>query len=576
MQDIANYIEKTARGAEVCEERALSLSKARLLMIALALTCCFSVLIFRILELSIATTEEMRLLQTAKAPKQDFYLGRADVVDRHNRLLATNLSTASLYANPKEMIDIPNVIKQLTNIFPQLSVDELNAKIDKGRSFVWIKRHLTPKQQQAANDLGIPGLYFAPDQKRVYPQGHLCAHIVGMVDVDGKGIAGLESSFDQLLNEQGIDQLELSIDSRVQNVLHRELSKAMLEQEAEGAAAIVMDANNGEIVAMVSLPDFDPHKLNNTNERSRFFFPTLGVYEPGSVFKALTVAMALEEGLVKLHDSFDVSHKLKMANFTINDYRGKGGILSVPEILLYSSNLGTAQIAMRVGQGRQRQYLEKFGLLQSLNIEIPENASPLYPKQKRWQELSTITISYGHGIAETPLHVVKAFAALINGGKLVEPTLIKQKPNHKPVYEQVLRPETSAVMRKLMRMVVQQGFGKKAEVPGYFVGGKTGTSEKIGRNGRYMKHTNVASFVGAFPMQQPRYVVSVILDAAKPNRKNFGFTTGGMIAAPLAGSIIANIAPILGVYPNAQNDFEQINHELLLPMPPRYQNVAQR
>ncbi len=574
MEILANYIDKPIR-SEVSESRALSLSKARLLIIALALTCCFGLLIARVLELALSTKEDVRRLNNITLT-QDFYLGRADIVDRHNHLLATNLATASLYANPKEMIDIQKAIKQLTSIFPHLTTDELTKRLDINRSFVWIKRHLTPKQQQAANDLGIPGLYFSPDQKRVYPQSNLCAHIVGMVDIDGTGIAGIEASFEQLLNNQGIDKLELSIDSRIQNILHRELTHAMREQEAEGAAAIVMDANNGEIVGMVSLPDFDPHQLHRTSERSRFFFPTLGVYEPGSVFKALTVAIALENGLVNLHDSFDVSHKLKMANFTISDYRGKGGNLSVPEILLYSSNLGTAQIAMRIGQARQRQYLEKFGLLQPVNIEIPENAAPLYPKQKRWQELSTVTISYGHGIAETPLHVVKAFAALVNGGKLVEPTLIKHKPSQSVSYEQVISPQTSEVMRKLMRLVVQKGFGKKAEVDGYFVGGKTGTSEKIDRNGRYLKHSNIASFVGAFPMHNPKYVVSVILDAAKPNRKNMGFTTGGMIAAPLAGNIVANIAPVLDIYPDSEENSSQINQDLLLDLRPRYQNIAQR
>jgi cell division protein FtsI (penicillin-binding protein 3) len=564
------------RIVEVSEERAINMSKARLLVVSFALAFCFATLILRVFDLSLSTTEELHRLHRYHSTKLDFFVDRADIVDCEHRLLATNLSTASLYANPKEMLDIPSVIDELVSVFPDLSKDDLQNKLDTKKNFAWIKRHLTPKQQQQANDLGIPGLYFASDQKRVYPQGNLFAHIVGMVDIDGEGIAGLEASFDGKLKNNEINKLELSLDSRVQDIIHSELQKAMAEHQAEGAAAIVMNANNGEIVAMVSLPDFDPHQAKYASERERFFFPTLGVYEPGSVFKALTVAIALENGLVNLHDNFDVSHKLKLANFTISDYRGRGGSLSVPEILLYSSNLGTAQIAMRVGAAMQRNYLQKLGLLQQTNIELPENASPLYPKQKRWQELSTITISYGHGIAETPLHVVKAFAALINGGKLIEPTLLKQQAEKTPAFEQVISPQTSDLMRKLLRLVVQRGFGKKADVPGYFVGGKTGTSEKIGKNGRYMKNSNVASFVGAFPMNNPQYVISVILDAAKPNAKNHGFTTGGMIAAPLAGNIISNIAPLLEVYPNNAKTYEIINQELYLDPKPNVNNIAQR
>ncbi len=556
--------------------QAILVSRARLKVVTIVVFLAFATLIGRILELNFMTKEDIKIA-TKSRTMDDFGVRRVNILDRNGNLLATNLSTASLFANPTEVIDPAASATKLSRINQDWEYDELLGKLNAEKQFVWLKRHLTPHEQQVIHNLGLPGLYFAADERRIYPQNKLLAHILGFVDIDGNGLAGVERYFHERLTRGGHpgQDLELSIDLRVQSILHEELGNAIQTHNALGGSGLVMDAQTGEMLAMVSLPDFDPHHIEAAVDRQRFNQNTLGVYEMGSMMKLMTVAVGLDTGKVNINDAFDVSQPLKLARFTVHDYRGKGGSLSVPEILIYSSNLGTAQIVGKFGCQHQKDYLRNFGMLSKIDFELPEVATPLHPGDKAWRDINMITISYGHGIAMTPLHVAPAVAAMVNGGVLYRPTLVKQVGG-RPEGKQVIKPSTSDMMRKLMYLVVQYGSGKKAQVPGYYVGGKTGTSEKVS-HGRYNKHANLASFIGTFPVHNPRYVVLIMVDEAKANKLNFGFTTGGMIAAPVAGEIIKRIAPILNVMPyHEEEEIGEINKLLNINFEPRYRQFPRK
>lgn len=538
------------------EDRAIEVSKNRLAVILFAIILGFCVLMYRVFEVSLSSTED---IQISKGPSaNEFFLQRASIVDRNGTLLAVNLSTASLYANPQKIIDHYATAETLCSTFAITNCSELKDKLLSDKTFVWVKRHLSPREQQLVFNLGLPGLNFIREEKRAYPHGNLFAHVLGFVDLDGNGIAGIERYFNQSLIENNREVLKLALDVRIQQILREELATQVVEQNALGGSGLIMDAQTGELLALVSLPDFDPHRASDSTDRQRFNQVTLGTYEMGSTFKVLTMAMGLDGKYVGVNDAFNVGAVIKIGSHQIGDYKGKGGVLSVPEILMYSSNIGTAQIAMRVGIKQQRNFLSEFGLLKAPDIELPEKAYPQFPAVKLWGQASLITISYGHGIAVTPLHVASALAAVVNGGLLLKPTLIKVE-DHKAVEgKEVLQRQTSELMRKLLRLVVTHGSGKRANIDGYMVGGKTGTGEKITGKG-YSKNANISSFVGAFPIHDPKYVIVTIIDEAKPGVNNGGQTTGGIVAAPVAGRIIARIAPILGVTPVDDKDPEIID-----------------
>jgi cell division protein FtsI (penicillin-binding protein 3) len=468
---------------------------------------------------------------------------RADIVDRKGILLATDLPTNSLYADARVVKDPVESADLLLTVLPDLDRDTLIRHLSSRKAFVWLRRNLTPEQQYDVNSLGIPGLNFQREERRVYPHGRLLSHVLGFTDIDNNGIAGAEREFD---NELRINNgpLELSLDTRVQYALEEEVESAMETYSAVGAAGLVMDAYTGEVVAMTSLPNFDPHRPGQAPADARFNRSTLGVYEMGSVFKLFNTAIALETGTSTLNSVYDATEPLAIGGFRIRDYHAENRWLTLPEILVHSSNIGSARMAMAFGGENQRKYLKKLGMLDKPQIELPEVGGPLVPNP--WREINTMTISFGHGLAVTPLQVVSGISTLVNGGIRRPATILKQ--DGAPAGERVFSQKTSDLMRRLMRLVVTDGSGKKAEVAGYFLGGKTGTSEKL-VNGRYVKNARMSTFVAAFPMQDPKYVVLVTLDEPKGTKETYGFATAGWVSAPAVGKVVTRIAPLLGIEP---------------------------
>jgi len=478
---------------------------------------------------------------------------RADIVDRNGKLLATTLDSPSVYANPKQILDPADATRKLVKAFPSLNSDEIYAKLTSGKSFVYIKRHLTPREQYEVNQLGIAGVQFQHEERRVYPDGKLTAHVVGYTGIDNSGFAGVERGLDDALKERR-DPLQLSLDLRIQYVLREELQRVIDDFTAKGAAGLIMDVNTGEVLAMVSLPDFDPNHPGALDPdhpglsfADRMFNrDTLGVYELGSIFKIFTVAMAVDYGTSTLTSTYDASHPIHIGRFSIGDYHGKHRVLSVPEILMYSSNIGAAKMAMAAGGQRQREFLSRLGLLNAPKIEVSEVGSPHFPG--KWRDVNVMTIAFGHGISVTPLSFATGAAALVNGGILRPATLVKQPPGYAPQGQQVISAKTSEQMRKLMRLVVEHGTGTMAAAPGYVVGGKTGTADKV--SGRHYAETRLlSSFVGVFPITDPKYLTLIMVDEPHPNKQSHGYATGGWTAAPATSRVIQRIAPLLGVEP---------------------------
>ncbi len=471
---------------------------------------------------------------------------RVDITDRNGLVLSTSLKTASLYADAREITHPEKAAQAIMSVLDGFDTQKLTARLSGGKSFVWLRRNLAPKEQQAVNNLGIPGLYFQDEYVRVYPHANLMSHVLGFVGVDNNGLAGVERFFDeQLRHTQKTEPLALTLDVRIQHLMHAELSKAVASFNAIGAIGVVADVTTGEIISMVSLPDFDPNHPTRTPPEALFNRAALGTYEMGSSFKTFTVAQALETGAVSMQDGYDATNPIRVASFTISDFHPKSRWLSVPEIFAYSSNIGTVKMAMEVGVEAQKRFFDQLGLLKPVNIELRERGLPQYPS--RWEKISMMTISYGHGISVTPLHLVQAYVGLLNEGRQ-HPLTLQRSHTEKAKESQIISRETSHKVRRLLRSVVQYGTGKNAEAPGYRVGGKTGTAEKISGRG-YSDKARIASFMGAFPMDDPRYVVLVMLDEPKGNKSTYGYATGGWVAAPVASRVIAQMGPLLGIQP---------------------------
>ena len=524
---------------------AIETGRVRLLAVGAVFALLFAVLAGRLVDLTL-------IRQAGKGGTGGAVtasLSRGDIVDRHGVLLATNLRTASLFANPRSILDTDEAIAAVLGVLPDLNRDVLRAKLSSNRHFVWIKRNLSPRQQDALNRLGVPGFGFEEEPKRIYPQGQLAAHVIGYTDVDNLGLAGVEKRFDDILRNKDARPLQLSLDVRVQHVLAEELERGADEFSAIGAAGIVLDVETGEVLAMTSLPDFDLNRIADSTPEQRFNRVTLGVYEMGSTFKTFTLANGLQSGAVRLDGGYDASKPIRVARFVIRDDHGKGRWLSVPEIFIYSSNIGAAKMALDIGTERQREFLGRLGLLNSPEIELPEVGAPLFPSP--WREINTMTVAFGHGIAVSPLQLASGVAALVNGGRKVPVTLLRREPGEDIEHEQVVSAGTSATMRNLLRLVVERGTGSRAATPGYRVGGKTGTAEKVGAGG-YQSRALISSFVGVFPIAEPRYVVFVLLDEPKGNKSTFNFASGGWTAAPIVSRVIARIGPLLGIEPAEQ------------------------
>ena len=487
---------------------------------------------------------------------------RADIVDRNGVLLATTLATPSLYANPKAVIDSRGAAHQLVQVLPDLNEGEVFAKLTSDKSFVWLKRQLTPRQQDAVNRLGIPGLEFQDEDKRIYPDGNTLAHVVGYTGIDNKGLAGIERGFDDVLRGRH-EPLALAIDLRVQAILRDEILGAMTEFTAIGGSGIIMNVNTGEVLALVSLPDFDPNDPGASPPDNLFNRITLGTYEIGSVFKIFTTAMALDLHVTSMTGGYDATHPIQIDGFTIHDDHAQGRWLSVPEIFMYSSNIGAAKMALDVGGERQRDFLGKLGLLKAPSFELPEIAAPSFPST--WQPINTMTIGFGHGISVSPLQIASAVSAVVNGGVLRPATLLKLPSGEAPAGRQVLSRQTSVELRKLLRLVVEKGTGKFAEAPGYLVGGKTGTAEKVSGR-RYNTHSLISSFAGVFPIDDPQYFVMISIDEPHGNAKTFGNATGGWVAAPGVARTVERMAPLVGIQP-VDEDSPEIRRSLMVELP---------
>jgi cell division protein FtsI (penicillin-binding protein 3) len=493
---------------------------------------------------------------------------RPDIVDRNGVVMATDIAVASLYADPRKIIDIDDAVESLTAVLPDLNAKDLRKKLTApGRAFAWLKRQVSPEERDAVYNLGIPGVGYVNERKRVYPLGRTAAHTVGYVDVDSQGIAGIEKFLDDngALYTASLADPEthtamparLSTDTRVQYALTDEVSNAIKKFNANAGGGIVLDITTGEIVAMCSLPDFNPNQEDKNFSSKQANMMTSGVFELGSVIKAVTFAMAFDYGVTNLNGRYDARFPLIIGKAHISDYHAQRKVLTVPEIFTNSSNIGTAKMALDVGMEGHQEFLRRVGLFDRLTTEIPESAKPLLPKH--WSKLATATAAFGHGFAVQPLQGISVIGGLLNDGVMAQPTFLQRDVAEANVLaKRIVKTETSEKMRYLFRLNVEAGTAGKADVIGYRVGGKTGTAEKV-VHGRYVKDKLLNSFIGAFPMDNPRYAIIVMLDEPKATPETYGFATAGWNAVPTAGKIIERIAPLLGVVPKfTPEDLEKL------------------
>lgn len=472
---------------------------------------------------------------------------RGDVYDRNGVLVATSLPSVDLCIEDTGKIKHPETIAAaLSQTLPDLKYKALLKKLKGKNKFVYIKRHLTPKEQYEINRLGFPELTFQEAEIRVYPQGKLASHIIGATDVDDNGIAGVEMKFNDSLSGKN-ESVRLSLDIGVQDSVHTVLTDSIKKYQANGAAAILMNAKTGEIVSMVSLPDYDPNNRKKAKAVDLFNQASLGVYEVGSIMKLFNAAIGLDLKKIGIGDKFDAGKPIVMAKHTITEPEVKNRReLTVPEILIHSSNVGSAKIALLIGTEKQKEYFRRFGFFAPTGIELPERGRPLLPRV--WREVNTASAGYGYGVSLTPVHVVAAVSALVNGGVYNRPSLVSKRASDEITGKRIISKKTSDLMRAMMRMVVIEGSGRRANVPGYEVGGKTGSAQKV-VNGQYVKDTLRTSFVSAFPMDNPQYVLMVMLDEPKGIKETFNLNTAAWNAVPTAEKIIAAIAPQLGITP---------------------------
>ena len=483
---------------------------------------------------------------------------RAPIVDRNGTPLAQDLPSYSLYANPRILRNPQNTVRALTQIFPNLEAESLTRRLSGDKSFVWVQRHISPRSYEAVLALGEPGLEVIRDRQRSYPLGALAPHVVGITDPDRHGLSGIERAFENRLTDSN-EPLVLSLDLRVQHALKDELQHALTRFSAKAAFGIVSDVRNGEIIAMVSLPDYNPNDRSQINEETAFNHAALGVYEFGSVFKIFTLARALDLNKEILKTRYDVSRTLWIGRFPIDDYRPKKTSLLFPEVLVHSSNIGTVQVMESFGGENLKAGLKSFGLTAAVHTELPESGAPILPTT--WRRSNYVTASYGHGISVSPLQLVRATSAVVNGGVLTAPTLLKQE-RIVPA-PRVLSTQASETMRSMMRLVVTNGTGRYANARGYLVGGKTGTADKVSPQGGYSEDRVISTFLSAFPMQDPRYAILIAVDEPQGRKDTHGYATAGWVAAPATGRLVQRIAPLLGVAPVETKAFDARAEHLL-------------
>ncbi len=550
---------------EEMRDRARKRAEGRLLVIGVMFVFAFGLIGVRMGILANSEPAEPR----ASVAGADILAQRADIVDRKGRILATNFETFSLYAQPHQMIDPERAAHELAEIFPDLDGERLIRDFTGERRFLWIKRRLSPEQKQAVHDIGEPGLLFGPREMRLYPNGNLAAHVLGGTSFGREGVhaaevigvAGIEQFFDERLRDpaRGHEPLRLSLDLSVQAAVERVLAGGMNILNAKGAAAVLMKVDSGEVLAIASLPDFDPNNRprppteGNPSDSPLFNRAVQGVYELGSTMKIFPAAQAIELGLVNMDTIVDTSAPMRVSGFSVGEFnRADFGKISVKDVIVKSSNRGTARLGLQLGAERQKAFLEDLGMLEDTGLEIAESRGgrPLWPR--RWTELSTVTISYGHGISISPLHLAAGYAAIANGGTRVKPTLLKQPANQ--LGPRVMSPATAKAAQEMLRAVVTDGTASLAHVEGYPLAGKTGTADKPNpEGGGYLKERVIATFASFFPADDPQYVLVVTFDEPVETSGSEPRRTAGWTAVPVAAEITRRVAPLLGLRP----EFEQ-------------------
>ena len=548
---------------EAMRDKARVRAEGRLLLLGIAFLAAFLTVGARMGVLASTEPAEPRTAATGAS----IIAQRADITDRQGRILATNLVTHSLYAQPQLMIDPERAAAKLAAIFPDLDVEKLKADFTGKRKFLWVKKKISPEQMQLVHEIGDPGLLFGPREMRLYPNGAIAAHVLGgasfgregVHSAEVVGVAGVEKTFDRWLRDpaNGGAPLHLSLDLTIQSTVEDVLYGGMKLMNAKGATAVLMDVHSGEVVALASLPDFDPNtrpaqlRKGDPSDSPLFNRAVQGVYELGSTFKIFTVAQAMELGLVNPSTMIETKGPMVWGRFKIRDFHNYGPQLSVTDVIVKSSNIGTAHIAKEIGGVRQQEFLQSLGMFDPTGIELVEapTGKPLSPK--KWPEITTLTVSYGHGIAASPLHLAAAYASILNGGTRITPTILKR--DKIDTGARLVSEQTSAILRDMLRQVVVRGTASFGEVPGYSVGGKTGTADKPLANGKgYHKDKVIATFASVFPSNDPKYVLVVTLDEPVETSGTEPRRTAGWTAVPVGAEIIRRAAPLLGLRPELE------------------------
>jgi cell division protein FtsI (penicillin-binding protein 3) len=549
-----------AKRNQVTHQKIRRRAEARLTMLGIAFFLGFAAIGGKMAVLAVSEPMEPKLA----VADTGIHSQRADIIDRNGSILATNLVTTSLYAQPHMMIEPVRAAEELMKIFPDMDSAKLVKNFTGKRKFVWVRKKISPEQQQLVHDIGEPGLLFGPREMRLYPNGVLASHILGGAgfgkeDVRAAelvGVAGVEKYFDERMRDpaQVATPLQLSIDLTAQATMRRVLSGGMKIMKAKAAAAVLMDVHTGEVVSMVSLPDFDPNDRpplatkGQASDSPLFNRAAQGVYELGSTFKLFAAAVSLDKGLVNENTMIDTRGPIRWGKFKIRDFHNYGKQLSVMDVIVKSSNIGTARMAQAAGTASQKKLLGELGFFEPSTLELTEanHSKPLLPRN--WSELSTMTVSYGHGIAATPLHLASAYSTLANGGYQVKPTILKV--DAPTAYgEQILSTQTSKTLMRMLRNVVTRGTASFGEVNGYFVGGKTGSADKPKPNGGYYKDKVIATFAATFPTHAPRYTLILTLDEPSIHAAGEERRTAGWTAVPVAAELITRLAPVLNMRP---------------------------
>ncbi len=527
----------------------LKLRRIKLSICGASLILLFVIISYK--TITLASLNKVSTNQFANKQNQQSFIpksNRGNIYSRNGELLATTIKVSSLSINPQEILNKDETIKKLTNIFPQLIDKSLKTKLNTTKKHINLLREISPKDHVLLLKQGIEGIKIEARNKRIYPNNNLASHILGATDIDGKGIAGIEKSFNkQLLNGNDVT---ISIHNGIQFITEKVLSEQIEKFEADGGAGIVINAQNGQIYAITSLPDYNANNYNSLLNQNLFNKATKGIYELGSTLKLITAAVAFESGQFNESEVFDVSTPLRVSSRTIRDFHPLNYHLNIPEVIVHSSNIGSAKIAKKFGASTQLKYLKSLGLMDKLDLEIPELSKPQVLKDGKL--LSTMTISYGHGIAITPLHLASVTATIVNNGIKIKPTLLIS--NSTPLQNRVFSHETSKKMKSIMRLVVssKHGTAKKAEARGYLVGGKTGTAEKVDQAGGYSKKKNIVAFTAAYPMNDPQFVITVMIDNPKGQKFSFGYRTAGWVVAPVIKKLVTRISPILNIKPKSK------------------------